>query len=61
MPRITFEELCARAAATDDLDELSEVLSHLCAVMYEHILSIEKMVEERRHFGDLERKMSGSV
>jgi len=48
-------ELCARAAASQDTEEVSKILSQLRAVLREHITRVESMIiEERRRLADLE-------
>ena len=56
-----IRELCARAAATQDPEDVSKILSQLRAVLREHIARIEEMVEERRRVAEPEHKLSKSA
>jgi hemerythrin len=42
--------LCARAAATDDADEVDEILAELRALLGEHFARLEELIEQRRRF-----------
>jgi hypothetical protein len=53
--------LCARALATDDPNELDEILAQLHALLKEHSTIIEKMIEERRLRADLQHALGKSA
>jgi hypothetical protein len=53
-------ELCARAAAASQPEELDEILAQLRAVVREHMARIESMIEERRRRAELEHEPSKS-
>ena len=53
--------LCARAIATDDPDELDEILTQLNTLLHEHIEKVEAMIQQRRLRVDLERLLDKSA
>jgi hypothetical protein len=53
--------LCAKAVATEDLDDLDENLSQLRAVLREHFARIEEMIETRCRRAEFGREVDESA
>ena len=53
--------LCARAIATQDPNEVGEVLAQLRALLRQHFANVEEMIQERRDRADLEQVLGKSA